>query len=261
MLCATPSGATTRNGRKTSATTAASRPRQTIASRRPAPPPDVGRGHGNEHGRIELHRDRSAEHAEAETVAPVDEGGERAGDERRRPEVEAGEHDRAEQEREAGGEREHEHGPGPRGPQAPRARRPVRSTMAAPQAAISHSKASRKPSSSSLSKRRQHERRECAGRVLGTDVAIRHRTVLDRIAVALVDRDVDDLALVVPRRVQDAPRRQKERRRGDRRELSEPSRTGHVGRGPRRRRRGRTTGCRDRTSASARARIRSGRRR
>ena len=37
----------------------------------PAPPaPDVGDRERHEHGRVELHRDRGAEHAEAEPVAP-----------------------------------------------------------------------------------------------------------------------------------------------------------------------------------------------
>ena len=90
----------------------------------PAPPtPDVGRSHGDENGRVELHRDRRTEHAEAETVALVDERGECARNEHRRPEIEAGEDDRAEEEREAGDEREHPHGAGPRGPQSVAGRR------------------------------------------------------------------------------------------------------------------------------------------
>ena len=229
--------------------------------------PRAGRGaarrterDGHEHGRIELHRDRRAEQAEAEPVAPVHERGERGGHERGREEVEARQHDRAEQERERRDERQRADGPlACRAEPAQRHRGEQHRRNAA--SAISSSKTSRKPASSSLSERRHDEREQRSGRVLRPDVAVRHGAVLDRVAVARVDRDVDDLAVVVPGRVQRRPGEQEERRGGDRRELSEPARRGHVGRAGRRRRRGRTRGCRDRTSASARARSRSGSRR
>ena len=105
---------------------------------------------GSEHGRIELHGDRRAEQAEAEPVAAVDERRERAGDERGRVEVEAREHDRAEQEREAGDEGERRGRPRAARRRSPASATAASSTAATPQAAISHSKTSRKPSWSSL---------------------------------------------------------------------------------------------------------------
>ena len=123
MLCATPSGATDEEREEDERDDGCEQAEADDRLAPAAPPPDVGRSHGDEHGRIELHRDRSTEHAEAEPVAPVDERGECARDEHRRPEIEAGEHDRAEQEREAGDEREHPARCGTAWPAAPRARR------------------------------------------------------------------------------------------------------------------------------------------
>ena len=52
--------------------------RRPRAPRRPLATPDVGDGERDEHGRIELHRDRRAEQPKAEAVAVVHERGERA---------------------------------------------------------------------------------------------------------------------------------------------------------------------------------------
>jgi hypothetical protein len=136
-----------------------------------AAPPDVGHSHGDENGRVELHGDRRTEHAEAETVALVDERGECARDEHRRPEIEAGEDDRAEEEREAGDQREHPDGTGPGGPQSVEGdageqdhRRPACGHQPLEGIAITRLVVA--------GQRRQHEHRKRARRVLGTYVAV-----------------------------------------------------------------------------------------
>ena len=168
------------------------------------PAPNVGRCERNQHGGIELHGDRSAEHTEPEAVAPVNEGGERTGDERCRPEIEAGEHHGAEQQRKARGKGERGHGPEPRCPE-PRQRDSRQDHHGRP--ADRHQPLEEIPELLRVvaQQRRQHEHRQRPRWVLGPDVAIGHRPVLDRSAVALVHRGVDDLALVVPGRVQDPP--------------------------------------------------------
>ncbi len=115
----------------------------------PAAAPDVGDGERDEHRRIELHGDRRPEHAEAKPVAAVDERRERADDEGGRVEIEAREHDRTEQQREAREQGERRGRPRARGAN-PVSATAASSTAATPQAAISHSKTSRKPSWSSL---------------------------------------------------------------------------------------------------------------
>ena len=88
------------------------------------PAPDVRDRDGEQHGGVELHRHGRTERAEAEPVPIVHERGERAGHERRRPEVEAGQHDRAEEEREGRHERQGGDGPHAASPPARTARRP-----------------------------------------------------------------------------------------------------------------------------------------
>ena len=64
-----------------------------------AAPPDVEHGERQEHERVDLCGHGGAEHAEPEPRPSSDERRERAGDERRRPEVEAGQDHRPEEER------------------------------------------------------------------------------------------------------------------------------------------------------------------
>ena len=83
MLWATPPGATSEEREEDERD---DRREQAEADERLAaapPPPDVGRSERDEHGRVELHGDGRAEHAEAEPVALVDERGERARNEQR----------------------------------------------------------------------------------------------------------------------------------------------------------------------------------
>ena len=121
------------------------------------------------------------------------------------------------------------------------------------------------------------EDRQRARRVLDREVAVGHLAVVHRRAVPLVDRRVDDRVVGEEAAVEHSPADEEERRRDERRRhgesrvspsrrargqrchLREPAvRAGGGAPARRRRRTGRTTGCRGRTSASGSARSRSG---
>ena len=103
-------------------------------------------------------------------------------------------------------------------------------------------------------KPREGEDRQRAGRVLDPEVAVGNLSVSDRIAVALIYGRIDQLLLLVEADMQQSPRDDEERDRregrghhGTLRRRLRPAR-GHS-RAEHRRRTGRTTGCRARTSA------------
>ena len=68
-----------------------------------------------------------------------------------------------------------------------------------------------------LGKPGQGEHRQRTGRILELEIAVRDLSVRDRIAVALVDRRVDQLLVLVEADVQERPRDDEERDRRERR--------------------------------------------
>ncbi len=158
--------------------------------------PDDRRRH--EHDRPQLGGDRRTEERPAEPVAAVDEGNERGGRQERRPEVESREDQRA-----------CEH----------RRKRDVESRAAArerddpdePDAAYCH-----RPGEGrrvvAADQRWQHECGQRPWRVLDGEVTVRNEPGLDRVAVALVGRPVDEGAVRPEPPVHKPPRDEEERR-------------------------------------------------
>ncbi len=208
-----------------------------------APAPHVGDGQREEDSGVELRRDRRAEQDVTEAKPVVEKRRERERREHRGPEVEAREDDRPDRERRERDERERPEAE----PELPRGQRDCNDQ---PPAAERHQPLER-AAVVHVGERGSEKDGQRARRVLDAEVAVRNLAVRHRLAVGLVHRRVDDLVALVEPEVQQGPReREENERRRDLREVRLPS--GHVRRA-RRPRRGRTTGCRDRTSASARA--------
>ena len=195
----------------------------------------------------------------ARSDATRDQRRQRCRHDRRRPQVEAAEHDGPEQERRE--RREGERGPhaGSGSLQRPqddghradgeRAADPHQG-LEGPAKAVGHLLIVPR-----LGEAGQREHRQRAGRIFDREVAIRDFAVRDQIPVVLVDRGVEDLLVPVEADVEQRPRDDKECDRREGRSDDRPIRGSRVtGRGHllperRTRRRGRTRECRDRTNA------------
>ncbi len=249
----------------------------------PVTPPGVRGREREQDARPELRREGEPEDGAARDPPPREQRRQGEQRERRGPEVEAGADDRPQRERREGGE--HQGRPeAPRtGPERPQGQ-PERDERDRP--ADPHLQLERTPVGAEVvrvAEGREREDGERARRVLEPEVAVGGLPPGDRVAVGLVDGDVGDHEVPVEADVDRRPGRGEERdRAGDRdprlpREVSgrgpalgprdhgaparagrRGARPGRAGRAPRT---GRTTGCRGRTSASARARSRAGARR
>ena len=208
--------------------------------------PDVSDGERKQDDGIQLRRDRCTKQAVAEPVPVVHERGEREGREHRRPEVEARQDHRPDRERRERDERER-----PEAEAETSSRERDRDDHAA---TAERHQPLEDDAEVRVRERRREKHGQCAGRVLDCEVAVGHLTCLHRLAVALVDGRVDDLLTLVEADVDHTPR-DEEQQHGERRAREVRGSSGH-GRAARRSRRGRTTGGRGRTSASARARTR-----
>ena len=149
--------------------------------------PDVRERERHEHRREELRRDGEPENPEAEPVALPKQRRERGEHERDRPEIEAGQDDRAEQEREDGDRGQRRDDPRPR--RAERGQDEARAENRE-RPAESHRPLERPPERGLVSlvaqQRWEHEHRQRRGRILEPEVAVRDRAPLDRVPVRLV---------------------------------------------------------------------------
>ena len=243
------------------------------------PPPDVDERERDDHARPQLCRDADAEESKPEPRPPAHERGHPARADRGRPEIEAGKHHGAQRERRQARKGEHAHRPRESGAQAAESER--ESDQA--EASRDEHQGFEQPPVRVEARRRvpdrgRREHRKRAGRILDAEVPVGHLSGRDPVPVLDVDRRVDDLRLREEPAVKRSPRRDQEQetddeRRSGRRGLSRsgrargarchsapapPARAGarpaaSASRPPRT---GRTTGCRGRTSASARARSR-----
>ena len=180
-----------------------------------SPTPDVDDREREQNGRIELRRDRDSEQAETQPVSRTGERDDRGEREKRRPEVEAGENDRAEQERRKAGQQ--------------RARRDARRRRALPGdhepdqgsgncTAQEHESLEGLAIGAEVARRSEQgwgrERSERGGRVLDREVPVRDLRVMhDRVSVSLVDRSVHENVAGVEAVVQRTERDQEGRRR------------------------------------------------
>ena len=232
------------------ATTTSARERRPAA---PAPDrPDERERHEDE--RPELRGDCCAEEGPAEPVTLRQQRRDRGGREQRRPEVEAAEDQRADQQRRDARRRTR--------PRAGRRRRRTRARRRS-----RHQPGER--AGVVAERRRRDEGRQRARRILDREVAIGNAPVVqDRVAVGVVRRPVDELAVRPEPAVHEPPAGEEEARGGEAPQptagagastsspfVSRQSRRG-AARPARGRRTGRTTAGRDRTSASGRARSR-----
>ncbi len=228
--------------------------------------------------RVDLRRGREAEDGEPEPVAARQHRSERACRQRGRPQVVAGEHDRAEGEREEPDpDRDRQHAGGRRSLDGD----PAHGQDENGRGAGPHEQLEERAIVLGRAEGREPEDGQSRRRVLELEVAVGHLARRHRLAVFLVHGRVDDLVAVERRKVEGAPGRRQEAEADGQGEENEPDVSGsgralrpdahrpnppapvaappfapRWARGGRTRRRGRTTGCRDRTSASARARSR-----
>ena len=220
LLSQTPCG----RARRTASTKTATTPRrharaQTSASRRPR--------------RLQTHATKSGSStsgkifaamptpsgAEREPVAAGQERRDRRGDERGRPEVEARQHDRAERERRERDERAAATATGRDRPGRARARRRRAPIAAAPQQR--HEEPERAVvvglgGAARDHQRRQREHGQRRRRILDREVAVWDLAVGHRVAVALVDRRVDDQVVGVEPVVQRRPHGREHEHRDER---------------------------------------------
>ena len=245
----------------------------------PEAPPDVDERQRHEHGRVELRGDGSTEREVPEPEPPAEERSESCGGQRGRPEVEPREHDRPQRDDGERGEPENgEHPAPPCTERDERNRQADHDHLAEERHLELEPAAKRVPVGAAERGQREHGQR--ARWIFEREVPVRHLPRVDRRAVALVDGRVDDPVVREEPAVEHAPADQEQRARDERRRegearlsrpgrahaqrrhAPEPSPRAGGGRPARRRpRRGRTTGCRGRTSASASARSRSAPRR
>ena len=194
------------------------------------PPPDVDERERDDDAGPQLGRDAEPEQREPEPRPPAHERGDRAGADRRRPEIEARQDDRPEQDRSDSREGQHSHCPHEPGAQTPKSEgeRHEREPGGDEHQRLEQP-AVRLEGRRGVPDRRRGEDRQRARRILDAEVPVGHRSVRDQVPVPEVDPRVDDLRVVEEPAVERGPGRDQQQqpdgeRRSGRRGLSRSGR-------------------------------------